>query len=725
MQTGGPEPLVPGLSSTPPQGHIWDMIRSLQGAVSSYPARLKEQLQGMGSQFLHDPTSLVEGIVGPGELGAGGAEGAARLLLQHGKDGATLHPRTLAPTHESGYAVADPSLTKTFAPGEDQVASLTSWLRQPEVAKAIVAGKHHFGVWTNPANGQLEVNLTNLYPKLEDAQRIGIARGQHSVGHIGEGGEYKGDIALPQLRKDAVPELAQIVGEKFGGTVPTELPALDPARSKKMAAAYEALPVNDPAAKKGYDPFNKKIAQQKAAFEKAGYRFEMVDHDPYKSSQEMIQDVRENKRLKVLKTNAESAHPYMTPEQNDNFRGVHDLMHAASGMPFGPRGEEALAQFHASTMGHPLAARALLTETRGQNSWVNFGPHSHLPVGERPFAPQKAALWPEEFSGPAGQMGPQTSLPKNELTPTAWALAHHTAGTSSQDEWMANIQRDNKPLADRLAQTPDLAEKLYGAAKRQQKFAESLTSPEKAQKDFAAQQGASPTSASWYAGWSPAMKEALGPELASAFTNVASHLSARESPERETEIALKALELHAQGRPINTSSLRTTQIKVDKVNAALQGVSTITRKQGIPEQKTADYNLARRGLEGRSPLDRHMVNYYLGKESLGIGGNPRGKNADPGEINLSGQQREVLQGRMESDARKAGVSVPQFQAAIWGHQTGYPTGFGEAGAPAEDWVRYHLATKPDEFASILSKYPGLVKLRNEGILKGIEKEKGR
>jgi hypothetical protein len=101
-------------------------------------------------------------------------------------------------------------------------------------------------------------------------------------------------------------------------------------------------------------------------------------------------------------------HPYMTPEQNDRFRAVHDwIAHAGPGNQFGPIGEENAYRMHAATLS-PQAQRALASETRGQNSWVNFGPHKDRPMKERPFAEQKAALWPEEFLGdydamPAGE----------------------------------------------------------------------------------------------------------------------------------------------------------------------------------------------------------------------------------------------------------------------------------------------------------------------------------
>ena len=61
-------------------------------------------------------------------------------------------------------------------------------------------------------------------------------------------------------------------------------------------------------------------------------------------------------------------------------------------------------EFH-SQMLSPNARRAMTAVTRGQNSSVNFGAqnynadgtHKNIPLADRPFAKQKAALLPDEF----------------------------------------------------------------------------------------------------------------------------------------------------------------------------------------------------------------------------------------------------------------------------------------------------------------------------------------
>lgn len=204
--------------------------------------------------------------------------------------------------------------------------------------------------------------------------------------------------------QNEAPQLVDAVDPAFHGAVANaydnmKLPKLGGRRSNPTQAAYDAL-------------IRETDAQHQAILD-AGYRIEPVQSDPYKNSAEMMADVRDNRRLKVLASNAE--HPYLTPEQNVRFRAVHDFFgHAAHGNQFGPLGEENAFRIH-SGMFTPEAQAALATETRGQNSWVNFGSsmqpqkqawsdtgtvnrmtdHSTLPVDRRPFATQKAALLPE------------------------------------------------------------------------------------------------------------------------------------------------------------------------------------------------------------------------------------------------------------------------------------------------------------------------------------------
>lgn len=183
------------------------------------------------------------------------------------------------------------------------------------------------------------------------------------------------------------------------------------ARARDIAAAYDALPVLDtsPETLAAYDAIGHEIQAQWDHAEKVmGVTFEAwtKDGQPYATSHEMRNDVADHKHLFFF-TGGEP-HPYLADKDahglslNDKFRAVHDLFgHAAEDYQFGPRGEENAWLKH-SQMFSPEAQRALTTETRGQNSWVNFGAHNYnpdgshtaLPLTARPYATQKTALLP-------------------------------------------------------------------------------------------------------------------------------------------------------------------------------------------------------------------------------------------------------------------------------------------------------------------------------------------
>jgi hypothetical protein len=99
----------------------------------------------------------------------------------------------------------------------------------------------------------------------------------------------------------------------------------------------------------------------------------------YRNSKQMLQDVYGNKHLYVFQGGDE--HPFLKDvdpktglNENEKFRAVHDFFgHAIHGNEFGPKGEEIAWAAH-SQMYSPLARLAMSTETRGQNSTVNYTP---------------------------------------------------------------------------------------------------------------------------------------------------------------------------------------------------------------------------------------------------------------------------------------------------------------------------------------------------------------
>ena len=171
---------------------------------------------------------------------------------------------------------------------------------------------------------------------------------------------------------------------------------LDVPRAIKIAQAFEALESdpNNPEVQEAYQALIDETIEQYNAIIESGYTLEVNNEEPYDSSQDMIDDLRNNKNLKIFSTESgfgeggvtdsdRESNPLLAPTEftdkngvpllaNDIFRFVHDFFgHAKMGNGFGPVGEENAWNVH-SRMYSPKARRAMTTETRGQNSWVNF-----------------------------------------------------------------------------------------------------------------------------------------------------------------------------------------------------------------------------------------------------------------------------------------------------------------------------------------------------------------
>jgi ribosomal protein L19E len=267
----------------------------------------------------------------------------------------------------------------------------------------------------------------------------------------------------------AVAEIANRYFQRvFGSQRPTfeGTTELDVERAKRIAAAYEAMEdnPNDPEVKRAYEAMAKETIEQYQAFLDAGYVVEINNEEPYATSEEMIEDLRNNKRIKIFSTEAGFGDTPITPEQraanpllatteftdvngqpmlvNDLFRAVHDFFgHAELGNSFGPKGEENAWNVHAR-MYSPLARRAMTTETRGQNSFVNFsGVNERVEAlreearklreegkldeaaaivnqiyDEAKFAEQKIGLLPEEFSMIDGEVQETVNAEVNLIT---------------------------------------------------------------------------------------------------------------------------------------------------------------------------------------------------------------------------------------------------------------------------------------------------------------------
>lgn len=166
----------------------------------------------------------------------------------------------------------------------------------------------------------------------------------------------------------------------------------NPRRAFATSKAYEKAQdaPESPTIRKSYEAMREDVINQYEFMTKPedqggmGMTVSFHDSDPYdfgwsggddQSSRKALEkDVRENKHLKVLNTKSTGGHAYFSDEENDKFRAVHDVFgHTAVGGSFSRHGEEGAYESH-KQMFRPEAHEALTSETRGQNTYLNYGP---------------------------------------------------------------------------------------------------------------------------------------------------------------------------------------------------------------------------------------------------------------------------------------------------------------------------------------------------------------
>lgn len=205
----------------------------------------------------------------------------------------------------------------------------------------------------------------------------------------------------------------------------------DPERGKRIAAAFDAMKhaPDDPFVREAYADMARQTMDQYRALTDAGYSFYFFDesNDPYAGNPwNAVRDLRNNKTMAVFATEAGYGTLSTSPGFDDNpltqdtgikwpygskngqlkrvlvndlFRAVHDAFgHSMEGAGFRADGEENAWQAHVRLFQGP-AIGAMTTETRGQNSWLNFGPYAArnrtARVEDTVFADQKIGLMPD------------------------------------------------------------------------------------------------------------------------------------------------------------------------------------------------------------------------------------------------------------------------------------------------------------------------------------------
>lgn len=225
---------------------------------------------------------------------------------------------------------------------------------------------------------------------------------------------------------------------------------VDEDRARRIAKAYDEMAhaPNDPRVKEAYANLIRQTVAQYRALERAGYKFwfmdlSIPDNAEYASSPwNAMRDIRENKEMGVFPTEegfgsgatdlnvddnpllADTGIRWPTgslggkPKRvlaNDLFRAVHDAFgHGLEGSGFRAQGEENAWQAHVRLF-TGSAVGAITTETRGQNSWLNYGPYGEknrtAAVEDTVFADQKTGLMPE-WTWTEGRVGDEPTPPR-------------------------------------------------------------------------------------------------------------------------------------------------------------------------------------------------------------------------------------------------------------------------------------------------------------------------
>lgn len=392
------------------------------------------------------------------------------------------------------------------------------WERAREEIQAIAKERDAaYAKWTSTYGERIErehAKLNELYQEDESEPATGAeARGlQERGGLSGSEGRMAAQSAAPETLGPTEPlhDLPTRVKIPGQGTIsvgphpparaaaedymrsaqlpydpPTTYVKVDPEVAGRIARAFEEMKddPNDPDTKAAYAAMAKETMAQWQAIKKTGLKVDFIDGpDPYAASPRLaIEDIRNNNHMSVFSTEdgfgsaisdeQRAAHPLLADSGetisgrpallNDIFRIVHDYFgHAKEGVGFRADGEENAWRSHAS-MYSPLARRAMTTETRGQNSWLNYGPHGEANRAARTadtvFAEQKVGLLPEWASeeGRRDDLHQQSppfylasdralnDIQQNKAQPEQWAAMLRNAGVSPKesgflglDEWL-------------------------------------------------------------------------------------------------------------------------------------------------------------------------------------------------------------------------------------------------------------------------------------------------
>jgi hypothetical protein len=354
-------------------------------------------LPSEAQRFLTNPQAFTE-LFGVNKLPkeTGFAAGAVGVPPKTPYEGGVLNPLNLM--YSEGYESGEPiGIAASLLP----VAAIN---KTPKASKDKNAGKGFFDTGDIRRVGKYQPSLDPTRLTADDLRGV------------------QGNLEIPNLRRNPTASLAEILAnpeinpsvklarqlnpdfnlgavramppsslEKqfpIGKTYETMAKGIDTALERQLFAQYlRAYP--DVVRKSGatnyqelipasYEQLGKENAKQLDRMLNEGINISYHQGNlNYANSPQMLEDALINKHLYTFGGGEphqllNKIDPYTGLNENQVFRAVHDYYgHGPTGASFGPRGEELAYGTH-SQLYSPLAKMAAATETRGQNSFVNY-----------------------------------------------------------------------------------------------------------------------------------------------------------------------------------------------------------------------------------------------------------------------------------------------------------------------------------------------------------------
>jgi hypothetical protein len=279
------------------------------------------------------------------------------------------------------------------------------------------------------ANKQSIADVINLMTVNAAAETsVAFGRGKRKTK---QRGVLKSSAAPVREGISTVQKAAQKYAAKIGVTltpVKSNVVSVDTERARRIAKAFDEMKhePNNPEVQEAYENLARQVKEQYDALVAEGVEFYFIDPSTAEgiaylaSPQNAMRELRDHNRIGILpsvdafgqgeviqspmlgdtglKWQVAGANKEQTVTYNDMFRAVHDVFgHGLEGASFRALGEEQAWQAHQQLF-TGSARRALTVETRGQNSWVNFGPRAeenrNATPGETVYAEQKVGLLP-------------------------------------------------------------------------------------------------------------------------------------------------------------------------------------------------------------------------------------------------------------------------------------------------------------------------------------------